>query len=76
MLAGVEVIAGDLFRAEAEVAVEDPLDHGQGVGSREDDAGGGHDGPEDVMRDGGGEGSGEDQELGDEDDEHGHADIC
>ncbi len=74
VLAGVEVPAGDGRGLEAEVAVEDALDHPEHVGGGEDDAGGGEDGPAGVVGDGGLHGAGEDQELADEAVEHGQAD--
>ena len=74
VLAGVEVGGGDGAGLEAEVSVEDSLDHGEHVGGGEDDSGGGEGGPEDVVGDGGLHGAGEDQELADEAVEHGQAD--
>ena len=73
VLAGGEVPAGDFVGANAERAVEDSLDHPEEVGGSEDDAGGGEDGPEDVVRDDGLHGAGEDEELADEAVEHGEA---
>ena len=49
MLAGVEVGGGDGFGLEAEVSVEDFLDHGEHVGGGEDDSGGGEGGPGGVV---------------------------
>ena len=45
VLAGVEVGPATASGLQAEVAVEDALDHPEHVGGGEDDAGGGEDGP-------------------------------
>jgi len=74
VLAGVEVGCNNGGRLEAELAVEDTLNHPEHVGGGEDDAGGAEDCPANMMIDAGLHGAGEDEELAYEAVEHGQAD--